>query len=55
MSEQYATDRMVENLEDRKLFAITTETEVVRVPGPTDVVLIVGKNPRARRRRGRLT
>ena len=45
MSEQYATDRMVENLEDRKLFAITTSTEVVKVPGPTDVVLVVGTNP----------
>ena len=45
MSEQYTNDRMVEGLEDRRLFAITTSTEVVKVPGPTDVVLVVGTNP----------
>ena len=45
MSDPYSMDRMVENLEDRRLFAITTTTEVVKVPGPTDVVLVVGTNP----------
>jgi len=45
MSEQYATNRLVEDLEDRRLFAITTTTEVIKVPGPTDTVLIVGTNP----------
>ena len=45
MSDAFATDRMLENLEDRRLFAITTTTEVVKVPGPTDVVLVVGTNP----------
>ena len=45
MSEQYTSDRMMEGLEDRRLFAITTSTEVVKVPGPTDVVLVVGTNP----------
>lgn len=45
MSDPFSTDRMVENLEDRRLFAITTTTEVVKVPGPNDVVLVVGTNP----------
>ena len=45
MSNPYAMDRMLENLEDRRLFSITTTTEVVKVPGPTDVVLVVGTNP----------
>jgi hypothetical protein len=36
---------MVQSLEDRKLFSITTTTEVVKVPGPTDTVLVVGTNP----------
>jgi hypothetical protein len=45
MSDPYSTDRLVESLEDRRLFAITTTTEVVKVPGPTDVVLVVGTNP----------
>ena len=45
MSDSFATDRMVEFLEDRRLFAISTSTEVVKVPGPNDVVLIVGTNP----------
>ena len=45
MSDPFAMDRMVENLEDRRLFAITTTTEVVKVPGPNDVVLVVGTNP----------
>ena len=45
MSDAFVTDRMVEGLEDRRLFAITTTTEVVKVPGPTDTVLIVGTNP----------
>lgn len=45
MSDVCGMDRMVENLEDRRLFAITTSTEVVKVPGPTDTVLVVGTNP----------
>jgi len=45
MTDPYSTNRMLENLEDRRLFAITTTTEVVKVPGPTDVVLVVGTNP----------
>ena len=45
MSDAYETNRLVENLEDRRLFAITTTTEVVKVPGPTDVVLVIGTNP----------
>jgi hypothetical protein len=45
MVDPYSMDRMVENLEDRRLFAITTTTDVVKVPGPTDVVLVVGTNP----------
>jgi hypothetical protein len=38
-------DPMVQSLEDRRLFAIVTTTEVVKVPGPTDTVLVVGTNP----------
>jgi hypothetical protein len=45
MSDPYSMDRMVENLEDRRLFAIATTTEVVKVPGPNDIVLVVGTNP----------
>ena len=45
MNDPYSTDRMVENLEDRRLFAITTTTEVVKVPGPNDVVVVTGTNP----------
>ena len=45
MSDRNASNRMVEGLEDRRLFAIPTTTEVVKVPGPTDVVLVVGTNP----------
>lgn len=45
MDRAYSTDRLFENLEDRRLFAITTSTELVKVPGPTDVVLVVGTNP----------
>ena len=36
---------MIENLEDRRMFAITVTTEVVKVPGPTDTVVLVGTNP----------
>lgn len=45
MTDAFSMDRMVQSLEDRRLFAITTSTEVVKVPGPTDVVLVVGTNP----------
>lgn len=44
MDSAHSTDRMFENLEDRRLFAITTTTEVVKVPGPTDVVIVTGTN-----------
>jgi hypothetical protein len=37
--------RMIEDIEDRRMFAITITTEVVKVPGPTDTVLVVGTNP----------
>ena len=45
MNERYASNRMVEDLEDRRMFAITTTHELVKVPGPTDTVLVVGTNP----------
>ena len=45
MSDAFSTDRMIQGLEDRRLFSITTTTEVVKVPGPTDTVLVVGTNP----------
>ena len=45
MSAEQNSDRMIENLEDRRMFSITTTTEVVKVPGPTDTVLVVGTNP----------
>ena len=45
MRDPQASNRMIENLEDRRMFSITTTTEVVKVPGPTDVVLVVGTNP----------
>ena len=45
MSDTYSQNQMLEDLEDRRLFSITTTTEVVKVPGPTDVVLVVGTNP----------
>jgi len=32
------SDSMVQGLEDRRLFSITTTTEVVKVPGPNDIV-----------------
>jgi len=36
---------MIEDLEDRRLFAITTTVEVVKIPGPTDAVVTTAKNP----------
>ena len=36
---------MIDHLEDRRMFAIDVDTQVVKVPGPTDTVLIVGTNP----------
>ena len=38
-------NEMIENLEDRRMFAITVTNELVKVPGPTDQVLVVGTNP----------
>jgi hypothetical protein len=45
MNDRFQSNGMVEDLEDRRMFAITTTTEVVKVPGPTDVVLVIGTNP----------
>ena len=45
MSDSYSSNGMVENREDRRLFAIPVTTELVKVPGPTDTVLVVGTNP----------
>jgi len=36
---------MIENLEDRQLFSISTATEVVKIPGPTDAVVTTATNP----------
>jgi hypothetical protein len=47
MSGHYASNRMIEGQEDRRLYSITAATEVVRLPGPTDTVLVVGTNPAA--------
>jgi hypothetical protein len=38
-------NEMIEDLEGRRMFSITVTTEVVKVPGPTDTVLVVGTNP----------
>jgi hypothetical protein len=40
-----STRQMMEDLEDRRMFSITVTTTVVKVPGPTDTVLVVGTNP----------
>jgi hypothetical protein len=45
MNDRYEANRMVEDLEDRRMFAITVTNELVKVPGPTDTVLVVGTNP----------
>ena len=45
MNQSNSANGMLEALEDRRLYSITTTTEVVKVPGPTDTVLIVGTNP----------
>lgn len=36
---------MTEALEDRRMFAIAVDYELVKQPGPTDTVLVVGTNP----------
>jgi len=36
---------MIENLEGRQLFAISTAVDVVKVPGPTDAVVTTATNP----------
>ena len=36
---------MIERLENRELFAITTTTTVVKTPGPTDTVVVTATNP----------
>ena len=38
-------NRMIESLEARQLFAITTTTTVIKTPGPTDTVVTVATNP----------
>ena len=45
MSDRHQSNRMIEDLEDRRMFTITTTTEVVKIPGPTDTVLIIATNP----------
>lgn len=45
MSDRNDSNRMIEDLEDRRMFSITTTTEVVKVPGPTDTVLVIATNP----------
>ena len=37
--------QMIEPLENRMLFAITTTTTVVKTPGPTDTVVVTATNP----------
>jgi hypothetical protein len=39
------TDSLMENLEDRTFFSISTEVEVVKIPGPTDAVVTTATNP----------
>jgi len=39
------THAMIENLEDRKLFSISTDVEVIKTPGPTDAVVTTATNP----------
>jgi hypothetical protein len=36
---------LIENLEGRLLFAITTTTTVVKQPGPKDTVVVTATNP----------
>ena len=36
---------MIERLEKRELFAITTTTTVIKTPGPTDTVVVTATNP----------
>jgi hypothetical protein len=38
-------NRFIEQLEGRRLFSITTTTTVVKVPGPTDLVVTTATNP----------
>jgi hypothetical protein len=38
-------NQMIENLEHRRLFSITTTTTVVKTPGPTDTVVVTATNP----------
>jgi hypothetical protein len=37
--------QMIEGLESRVLFAITTTTTVVKTPGPNDTVVVTATNP----------
>jgi len=39
------THAIIENLEDRQLYSISTTTEVVKIPGPTDAVVTTATNP----------
>jgi hypothetical protein len=38
-------NQMIEQLEQRELFAITLTTTVVKTPGPTDTVVVTATNP----------
>jgi hypothetical protein len=37
--------QMIEQLEGRRLFAITLDTNVVKQPGPNDTVVVTATNP----------
>ena len=36
---------MIEKLEDRRFFSITHTTTVIKIPGPTDLVVTTATNP----------
>ena len=36
---------MIEHLEGRRMFSITTTTTVVKTPGPTDTLVVTATNP----------
>jgi hypothetical protein len=37
--------QLIEKLERRELFSITTTTTVLKTPGPTDTVVVTATNP----------
>lgn len=40
-----SSNPMIENLENRTLYSVTTSTEVIKIPGPTDAVVTTATNP----------